>query len=80
LTERREVKATCPVLDENARSDKSSQDAIESARLSSGSLSQFIAAPWSLREQIRDPEYGNHMKGLWKMTHRNHLEKFASGR
>jgi hypothetical protein len=48
--------------------------------MTSGDLSQLIAALWSVGEQIRDSQYGNDMKGLRNMAHRNHLEKLASGR
>src|SRR5262249_36990424 len=63
-TECRQAKATSVVLGEDARSDNSPQDPIESTLMTSGDLSQFIAALWSVGEQIRDPQYGNHVKRL----------------
>jgi hypothetical protein len=48
--------------------------------MTSGGLSQLIAALWAVGEQVRDPQYGNDVKGLWNVAHRNHLEKLASGR
>jgi hypothetical protein len=37
---------------------------MESTRMTSGDLSQLIAVLWSASEQIRDPQYRNHVKGL----------------
>ena len=48
--------------------------------MTSGDLSQLIASLWSVGKQIRDPQYGNDVKGLRNVAHRNHLEKLASGR
>jgi hypothetical protein len=48
--------------------------------MTSGSLSQLIAGLWAVGEQIRDPQYGNDMKRLWKVAHGNHLKKLASRR
>jgi hypothetical protein len=48
--------------------------------MASGDLSQLIAAPCSVGEQVRDPQYGNDVKGLRNVAHRDHLEKLASGR
>jgi hypothetical protein len=48
--------------------------------MTSGGLSQLTAVLCPLGEQIRNPQYGNNVKGLWNMTHRNHLQKLASGR
>jgi hypothetical protein len=48
--------------------------------VTSGDLSQLIAALWSVGEQIRDPQYGNDVKGLRDVAHRNHLKKLGSGR
>jgi hypothetical protein len=43
-------------------------------------VSQLIAGLWAVGEQIRDPQYRNDMKSLWKVAHRNHLEKLACRR
>jgi len=48
--------------------------------MTSSGLRQLIAALRSVGEQIRDPQYGNDMKGLRNVAHRNHLEKLGSGR
>ena len=48
--------------------------------MTSGDLGQLIAALWPVGKQISDPQYGNDMKGLRNVAHRNHLEKLASGR
>lgn len=67
------------VLGEEARSDKSPQDSIESAPVTSGRLSQFIGALWPVGEQIREHKYGHHMNGLRNVSHRYHLEQLAAG-
>jgi hypothetical protein len=48
--------------------------------MTSGGLSQFISVFWSIAEQIRDPQDGNHMKSLRNVAHGYHLEQLASGR
>jgi hypothetical protein len=48
--------------------------------MTSGDLSQLITPLWSVGEQIRDPQYGNDMKGLRNVAHRNHLENLAGRR
>jgi hypothetical protein len=48
--------------------------------VTSGGLSQLIAALCAVHEQIRNPEHGNDVKRLRNMAHRDHLKKPASGR
>jgi hypothetical protein len=48
--------------------------------MASSDSGRLIAALWSAGEQIRDPQYGNDMKGLGNVAHRAHLEKLANGR
>ncbi len=39
--------------------------------MTSGELSQLIDALWSVEEQIGDPQYGDDMKGLRNVAHRD---------
>ena len=48
--------------------------------MTSGELSQLIAALWSVGEQVCDSKDGNDVKGLRNVPHRNQLEKLAGGR
>ncbi len=43
-----------------------------------GCLDKISRVPVS--ERIRDRQYGNDVKGLRNVAHRNHLEKLTSGR